>query len=299
MRFSDEICVSAPAKINLVLRILDRLPNGYHRIWSVMQMVDLADRVRIRRVPDGSDIHIACTLDSVPKGSANLVYRAAQLVQQEAGDRGGLAIDLTKRIPIAAGLGGGSSDAAATIIGLVRLFNLDWSVSRMAGLGARLGSDVPFFFFGPTAVISGWGQDVFPLNCEQQRWVVLVNPGFPIGTGWAYERLASVRRTLPAIDAEAPGFQANQSVTWAELMPLMDNDFEPALFPIFPQLARIKLALLAEGAEKAMLSGSGATMFGMFADQGLAEKAKTALEGEGGCGQVMVAATRVAPIRVE
>jgi len=157
---TDEIHVRAPAKINLILRVLDRLPNGYHRIWSVMNTVDLADRLAIRQIRTSSGIRLSCHDASVPQGNNNLVHRAAEFVLKQAGLKVGLEIDLDKQIPMAAGLGGGSSDAAATIVGLVRLLNLGLSLVDMAKLGSQLGSDVAFFFSAPSALVCEWGRGV-------------------------------------------------------------------------------------------------------------------------------------------
>jgi 4-diphosphocytidyl-2-C-methyl-D-erythritol kinase len=279
---ADEIHVRAPAKINLILRVLDRLPNGYHRIWSVMNTVDLADRLAIRQIRTSSGIRLSCHDASVPQGNDNLVHRAAESVLKQAGLEVGLQIDLDKKIPMAAGLGGGSSDAAATIVGLVGLLNLGWSLVDMAKLGSQLGSDVAFFFSAPSALVCEWGQVVVPLSITGVRWIVLVNPGFPIETKWAYERLSATRGTVSPIGPQLEAIQQYQSVTWDELVGLMENDFESALFPVFPKLEKLKTDLLAVGAQAALLSGSGATMIGIFPDEKTAIQAKIALPCDSG-----------------
>ena len=245
----DEIQVRAPAKVNLILRILDRLPNGYHRIWSVMHTVDLADRLIIRKLGTSSGIQISCNHAAVPQGMNNLVYRAADMVLKQAGRTVGLEIDLDKQIPLAAGLGGGSSDAAATIFGLVRILELGWSLNDMAELGAQLGSDVAFFFSAPCALVCEWGQEVFPLSISGDRWMVLVNPGFPIETKWAYDRVSANRETISPIGPSLETIQQHRSVNWNELVDRMENDFETALFPVFPKLQKLKTDLLAVGAQ--------------------------------------------------
>ena len=289
-----EIHVRAPAKINLILRILDRLPNGYHRIWSVMHTVDLADRLTVRHVGPTPGVRVSCNDASVPEGTDNLVHRAAETVLKEAGLKVGLAIDLDKQIPMAAGLGGGSSDAAATISGIVRLFDLGWSPAEMAKLGSQLGSDVAFFFFAPSALVCDWGQAVFPVSMTGERWIVLVNPGFPIETKWAYERLSTTRTGVSPIGPQLEAIQQNQSATWDELIGLMENDFEPALFPVFPDLVKLKTELLAAGAQAAMISGSGATMLGIFPDEETAIQAQYALSRDARR-RVMVAKSETSP----
>ena len=274
---TKEVCVRAPAKVNLILRILDRLPNGYHQIWSIMQTVDLADRLTIRVVPSTTVITLQCEHSRVPKDRTNLVYKAAELVLNQAGSSVGLEIELEKHIPMAAGMGGGSSDAAATIFGLVRLLDLDWSMSDMAQIGAQLGSDVPFFFSAPGALVRGWGQEVLPLSIAGERWMVLVNPGFPIETKWAYDQLASARQEVLPIGEPLKKIEVDQFLSWDRLTALLENDFEAAIFPVFPELKNIKAELLAAGAQAALLSGSGATMFGVFPDESAALQAKRAL----------------------
>ena len=273
----DEIHVRAPAKINLILRILDRLPTGLHRIWSIMHTVDLVDRLTIRKIGATSTIQFTCQDSAVPKGYDNLVYRAAEMVLAQAGRKTGLEIDLKKQIPMAAGLGGGSSDAAATIFGVVQLLELGWSIEDMAKLGSQLGSDVAFFFSAPCALVSDWGQVVSPLAMSGSRRIVLVNPGFPIETKWAYQRVSSTRGTVSPISPPLEAIQQHLTVSWDEIVGFMENDFEKALFPVFPKLEKLKMDLLSFGAEVALLSGSGATMIGIFRDENTALQAKTAL----------------------
>ena len=154
---STSLTVFAPAKINLVLRILDHRPDGYHNLWSLMQIVRLEDELSISLSDKHSSIILRCDDSSLKTDSSNLVYRAAAAVLEHSGRIVGLDLVLSKRIPMGAGLGGGSSDAAATIIGLNRLLNLGWSMEKMAHVGQALGSDVPFFFFAPTAIVEGRG----------------------------------------------------------------------------------------------------------------------------------------------
>lgn len=242
-----------------------------------MHTVDLADRVLIRPSRASTVIRLSCKNASVPQGRDNIVYRAAELVLTQAGVKIGLEIDVDKHIPIGGGLGGGSSDAAATIFGLVRLLALDWPLEDMAKLGAQLGSDVAFFFCAPSALVCEWGQTVFPLSIAGERWIVLANPGFPIGTKWAYECVSSIRGKVRPIGQPLHEIQVNKKTAWEELVRLMENDFEPALFPVFPELEHLRGELLAAGAQAALLSGSGATMFGVFTDEGAARQAKDAL----------------------
>ena len=162
----SEIIVFAPAKINVILRILDRRPDGFHNLWSIMQTVALEDEVQIRLRADQQDIQLRCYTTQLAADQSNLVHRAATEVLGRAQQSIGLDIELRKRIPMGAGLGGGSSDAAATIIGLNRLLRLKWSPAQMADVGQSLGSDVPFFLFAPSAFVAGRGETVRPVVVE-------------------------------------------------------------------------------------------------------------------------------------
>ncbi len=280
MALGQEINVQAPAKVNLCIRVLGRLPNGYHELWSLMHSVDVFDHLKIRLNPDHDRIHITCDNHTLPVDQRNLVYRAVEAVLGRADRSVGVDIELQKAIPLAAGLGGGSSDAAATIYGLSHLLNLEWELSHMSEVGAELGSDIPFFFQAPCAVVRGWGQEVIPCTLKGQRWVVLVNPGFPIETKWAYEQLAGCRSDVLPLSTWTASVEEGSSLSWDEIIEAMENDFEPSLFPVYPILGFIKEKLRALGARAALLSGSGATVFGVFDDPEGAKAAATQLRND-------------------
>lgn len=281
-----EILVKAPAKVNLVLRVLDRRPDGFHNLWSLMQTVGLKDEIRLQLRPaDGAPLTVTCDDPALPTDGRNLVTRAATLVLERSGRPGtpglGVTIQISKRVPMGGGLGGGSSDAAATILGLSHLLGLGWSAGKMAKVGEALGSDVPFFFFAPSARVRGRGEDVAAVTLTGERWMVLVNPGFPIDTRGAYEKLATARRQgqgdvrpLPAALARLVG---RATLSWDDVIPLMENDFESALAPFHPVLSAIKTDLILAGAEAALLSGSGATVFGIFRNEAAAAGARASL----------------------
>lgn len=278
---NDEVQVSAPAKVNLILRVLDRRSDGYHNLWSLMQTVELEDHLRFRLRSGSSDLRLSCDEPTLPTDGRNLVTRAAALVLEQARQhgqyKGGVEIHIAKRIPMGGGLGGGSSDAAATIIGLNRLLGLGWSAEAMARVGQSLGSDVPFFFFAPCALVCGRGEEVAPVTLTGERWVVLVNPGFPIETRWAYERLAGARQEVRPLAQGLSRLHGKAVLSWDEVIPLMENDFEEALAPTHHILGEIKAALISQGAEAALLSGSGATVFGIFRDENSAVRAKASV----------------------
>ncbi|HEV8540494.1 MAG TPA: 4-(cytidine 5'-diphospho)-2-C-methyl-D-erythritol kinase [Nitrospiraceae bacterium] len=281
MANEQEVRVLAPAKVNLILRVLDRRPDGYHNLWSLMQTVELEDELRLRLRPDGTGVVLTCDDTTLPTDGRNLAARAAALVLERAGPpasrKTGVEIEMVKRIPVSAGLGGGSSDAAATIVGLSRLLGLNWSAGEMAKLSEPLGSDVPFFFHAPTAVVSGRGDHVTPMTLTGTRWVVIVNPGFPIETKWAYERLSAARNTVHPLAEGLVKLTVKPSLSWGDIIPLMENDFEAPLAPAHAVLGAIKAELVAQGAEAALLSGSGATVFGVFKDEDSATAARRVL----------------------
>lgn len=271
----SEIIVFAPAKINLILRILDRRPDGFHNLWSIMQTVALEDEVHIGLRADRRDIQLKCDTMQLAADQSNLVYRAAADVLAQAGQSIGLEIELRKRIPMGAGLGGGSSDAAATIIGLNHLLRLKWSTTQMVGAGQTLGSDVPFFFLAPSAIVTGRGETVQPVVVEGTRWVVLVNPGFGVDTKWAYQELAATRTAVMQLSLVQRELDRHSRVSWAQLVAVAENDFEAPVFAAYEKLREIKRTLQAHGAEMALLSGSGATVFGIFADESRARLAQS------------------------
>jgi 4-diphosphocytidyl-2-C-methyl-D-erythritol kinase len=272
--FRSEITVFAPSKINLILRILDRRTDGFHNLWSIMQTVALEDEVQIRLRTDRQDIQLRCNVAQLAADRSNLVYRAASEVLARSRQSIGLDILLRKRIPMGAGLGGGSSDAAATIIGLNHLLQLEWSPTQMADTGQLLGSDVPFFLFAPSAFVAGRGETVRPVVVEGVRWVVLVNPGFEVNTTWAYQKLTATRTAVTPLSALQREIDRQSQVSWTQLVSAAENDFEVPVFAAHGKLREIKRSLQAHGAEIALLSGSGATVFGMFADEARARLAQ-------------------------
>ena len=276
MSMKQEVMIFAPAKVNLVLRVLDRRPDGYHNLWSIMQTVELEDEVHFRLRPESAEVRLHCDEPSLPTDGRNLVSRAANLVLDRAGLSVGLDIRVVKRIPVSAGLGGGSSDAAATIIALNDLLGLNWTVQEMAKVGQILGSDVPFFFFAPSAHVRGRGEEVTPWSVSGKRWIVLVNPGFPIATRWAYDRLAADRAAICPVSLHLMDL-VGQASSWDAIVPLMENDFQDALASTYPLLQRVRDELAANGAEAALLSGSGATVFGVFRRESTALAARDSI----------------------
>ena len=283
MKLNEPLILKAPAKINLYLKILNRGEDGYHNLFSLMQMVALYDILTFRRKRAGIELKVGNA--SLPSGRSNLIFRAAELVQKEAkkggGSPGGVSITLVKNIPIAAGLGGGSSDAAATLIGLNRLWSLRWSRKKLAELGGTLGSDLPFFFSGPTAWVSGVGEMVEKTAPVLEGWALLVNPGIPVSTRWVYEEYSKkIGLTKRAPDINMVQLIA-QRATLKEILRQPYNDLEKVTLAAFPHLIQLKRELHDLGGEGVLMSGSGPTLFALFRTRDSAKKAAFSIKKTG------------------
>ncbi|MDR0476695.1 MAG: 4-(cytidine 5'-diphospho)-2-C-methyl-D-erythritol kinase [Desulfobulbaceae bacterium] len=252
--------MAAPAKINLYLRVLGRRQDGYHDLDSWMQKIALADRLIIALRP-APGLTLTVSDQRLAADETNLVWRAATafFAACRLADRIGADIMLEKNIPLSAGLGGGSSDAAATLLGLNRLCALPLTGPALAAIGLSLGADVPFFLFSaPSAFVGGIGEILCPAPVLSGYHLLLVNPGFPVSTREVFSRLPltekrkKIKRTAPA------GWENGQDVSD------LDNDLEAVAIAMHPEIAGIKARLLALGAAAALMSGSGATVFGLF-----------------------------------
>jgi len=276
----EKFTLPAFAKINLGLRVLGRRPDGYHEIQTVFQTVTLHDRLSFERLPGGR-LELVCAAADVAADESNLVHRAAAALRERFGVRGGARLELEKMIPAGGGLGGGSADAAAALVGLTKLWGLAAGGDELAGLGARLGADVPFFLTGGTALGTGTGTEITPLEDAPERHLLIVTPGARVSTAEAYKALNA--RALTKADRAA-----NLSVSRAEsqirdsLRGVLTNDFEPAVFGLHPEIARARDALAGAGARPAALSGSGSSVFGVFESGGEAEGALALLRAEPG-----------------
>lgn len=256
---AEQLVIWAPAKVNLTLEVLGRRPDGYHDICSVMQAIGLADRLT---VAPGKELQLQCEHAEL-EGTHNLVWQAAALLRRQTGESRGAMIFLEKRIPVAAGLGGGSSDAAATLLALDRLWGLALGRPRLMELAAQIGSDVPFFLGeGTCALAEGRGERLTQLPALPARWVVLLKPPLSVSAGAVYavfpqERWASGRRTRAWLE------QARRQ----REVPEPFNDLEAAALHVAPQAAAAREALLEAGAAKALMSGSGPTYFALFEEE--------------------------------
>jgi len=256
------IRLRAFAKINLGLRILAERPDGYHEIRTIYQTIALHDRLEISLRKAGEGIRFECDNPEIPSGRENLVYRACDLWRRARGFRGGVRARLEKMIPAGSGLGGASSDAAATLEGLERLTGEKLPPRLRFSLAAQLGSDVPLFLLGGRVLGCGRGEEVYPLPDLPPRKCLVVFPGFPISTAEAY-REAGLRLT-----SQGKARSINNVGAWPQF-PLMnwgpaENDFERVVFAKWPELARLKRHLIRAGAEIASLTGSGSAVYSVF-----------------------------------
>jgi len=271
----ESVVIEAPAKLNLYLEILGRRPDGYHEIDTVMQTVSLADTLTLwTRTDDDFRLMLKGHAEGVPDGDANLVVKAARALAEHIRSGGckitGADIELEKRIPPGSGLGGGSSDAAATLVGLRQLWNIDAKDELLMEVAASLGSDVPFFITGGAARCTGRGEIVAPLQAEGEMYAVLVFGG-PLSTKCVYERLAASE--LTSTHSSGNVLASNQgSLRLASMiaMPLW-NALEPAAFLFRPELREVKELLLRAGASQACLSGSGSCVYGVVKSERGAE----------------------------
>jgi len=250
--------VRCPAKINLGLWILGHRPDGYHEIDTIMQTVSLEDELLLER--GGEGFELATRGLPIPANGPNILERAWELIAAR-NPPAGVRVRLTKRIPVAAGLGGGSSDAAGFLVGLDRLLDLDLSQEEIRDLAARLGSDVTFFLKGGTARATGRGEQVRHLCPAPPGWIVLATPPVAISTTWAYERV-KIPLTLAGRGASILA-AAIASQDWRSISPHFHNDFEDAVLSEFEVVAGLRRALDASGVLGSLLSGSGSTVFGL------------------------------------
>jgi 4-diphosphocytidyl-2-C-methyl-D-erythritol kinase len=248
--------VFSPAKINLYLRILEKRPDGYHELETVMLPLDFGDTMTFE--PQATGIELTCNDSRLPTDDTNLIVRAAKLL-----GAGGAKISLQKRTPLAAGLGGGSSNAATTLLTLGR----GESPATLAALAAKLGSDINFFLAGGAALCRGRGELVEPIACKLSATILLINPGFGISTKWAYESWATAAQRLtvtpPAVSLLRRALAEDDL---AGVCRSLYNSLEAPSVGKFPVLELLKDAMRAGGAAGAMMSGSGATVFGLFAN---------------------------------
>ncbi|MGI8787551.1 MAG: 4-(cytidine 5'-diphospho)-2-C-methyl-D-erythritol kinase [Pyrinomonadaceae bacterium] len=264
------------AKINLLLRVLGKRTDGYHELCTVFQTVSLCDYLTFA---EGKKITLTCDDCKIPLDDKNLIIRAAKILRENYGVKSGAKIHLEKRIPSPGGLGGGSSNAAVALIGLLKLWKLKIELEDLCELGATLGADVPFFFFGGTALGSGRGTEIFQLKDYAAEHLLIVTPNVAVSTEKAFKGLNAPDLTnkfsksiLQICRYEANSLYLRQSQ--------LTNDFERTVFEIEPETARTKDKLFALGAKRALMSGSGASIAAVFASGDKKQSALDALQSE-------------------
>ncbi len=268
---SQSLTLKAPAKINLFLKILNRRSDGYHEIESLMQKITLFDLLHLSR--QGDSVSLSCNGRPVPENRENLVYRAARAFFSATGITPGVQIILEKKIPVAAGLGGGSSDAAAVLYGLNRLLSADLGLESLMDIGLQLGADVPFFLQDCSgAVATGIGECIRKVKSIRDYWILLVNPGFEVSTKWAYENFPLTSSANPYILARGREMDRNLNTVPPGLFEELGNDLEVVTINRYPEIGDIKKELKKAGAVTALMSGSGPTVFGLFSGKKQAQR---------------------------
>jgi 4-diphosphocytidyl-2-C-methyl-D-erythritol kinase len=250
----------APAKINLALDVLYKRPDDYHEVEMVMTTVDLADRIELAEIA-GKDIKIISHNRYVPDDSRNLAYQAANLLKQRYNIPNGVAITIEKNIPVAAGLAGGSSDAAATLRGLNKLWKLGLSLDELAKLGAEIGSDVSFCVYGGTALAKGRGEIITQLPAPPSCWVVLAKPTIGVSTADVYKRLDLKNVQHPNVPKM---IEAIKNHDFKSVCSNLGNVLENVTLSLYPEVHHIKEQMKKFGADAVLMSGSGPTVFGLI-----------------------------------
>jgi 4-diphosphocytidyl-2-C-methyl-D-erythritol kinase len=259
------------AKINLRLHVMGKRPDGYHELRTIFQAISLHDTLTLSLASNGK-ISLETTDADLPTGSDNLVCRALEAIRAEIGFRAGIHAKLEKRIPVARGLGGGSSDAATALIGAMRLLGKKLPLERLTEIAAGLGADVPFFLLGGRAVAVNRGDEIYPLPDAPKRSIVVVSPkGIGVSTRDAYQWVSQELTNR----AKAPSIWGFCALCWSRSGAL-SNDFEKPVFDRHPRLGEIRAGLLKRGAADAALAGSGSAVFGVFQNPAQARRAARA-----------------------
>lgn len=264
----------APAKINWFLRVLGRRADGFHEIQTLMQCISLYDELSFA---PSETIEVVTQSPISPR--KNLVLRAAMLLAERAGIDDGALITLSKRIPIAAGLGGGSSDAATTLMGLNRFWGLGLPAKKLMEIGAELGSDIPFFIGEPCAIAEGRGERITDVGMGRALPLLLLKPEAGVSSAMAYKGVTAYSGPVADVDLVIRALEAADGAAMSELL---KNDLEPPAFAISPEIERLKADLMSAGAIFSAMSGSGSTVFGVFDSEGSVQRAAESFSGRPG-----------------
>lgn len=274
MGSNNDISLKALAKINLGLDVVRRREDGYHEVRMIMQTIQLYDRLDIKRTQEPG-IQIQTNLPFLPVNENNLIYKAAKLLMDEFSITDGVSVKLDKRIPVAAGMAGGSTDAAAMLIGVNRLFSLGLTKRQLMERGVQIGADVPYCIMRGTALAEGIGEALSPLPPMVKCPVLVAKPSISVSTKFVYQNLKLDDTTIhPDIDRLIDDIKAKNL---HDIAAHMGNVLETVTIPNYPVIDEIKKHMLSNGAVGAMMSGSGPTVFGLFDDEDTAKKAYKAM----------------------
>ena len=281
----DSIRLKSRAKINLGLDVLGKREDGYHEVRMVMQTIGIYDRLILTKIPE-EEIRITSNLAFLPVNENNLIYKAIKLLKDEYHFPGGVSVDLNKFIPVAAGMAGGSTDAASTMFGVNRLFGLNLSMGKMMELGVRLGADVPYCVMRGTALAEGIGEKLTRITPVPHMWILIAKPQINVSTRLVYEQLdmGGIQKH-PDIDGIIRAIEAQDVVRIAQSM---GNVLENVTVPLYPVIETIKQDMLSHGAINAMMSGSGPTVFGIFPDEQTTLACQAFLKKKGDARQVYI-----------
>ena len=278
-----ELKLKAKAKINLGLDVVRKREDGYHEVRMIMQMINLYDKITLRKKTE-SGITVTANLSYLPVNEDNLVYRAAKLLMDEFQVDGGLEIELQKYIPVAAGMAGGSTDAAAVMVGVNRIFQLGLNKKQLMERGVKIGADVPFCIMRGTALAEGIGEELTPLPAMPHCSLVIAKPKIHVSTKFVYGNLKVGELTEhPDIDGQVQALRENNL---EQLVTRMGNVLETVTIPAYPVIDEIKHTMMKYGAMGAMMSGSGPTVFGIFEKEDKAQEVCRLLKKEKAAKQV-------------
>ena len=266
----DSVVIKAMAKVNLGLDVLRRRENGYHDVKMIMQTVNIYDTLTLSKKGD-AQIVITTNTGELPLNEDNLIYKAAKLLFERTGKEAGVSIHLDKQIPIAAGMAGGSTDAAATLLGLNELYDLGLNKEELAEIGVKIGADVPYCIYGGTCLSEGIGEVLTKLPDTPDCYVVVAKPGIGVSTKFVYENLhIETVKDHPDIDGM---IEAIREGSLDGVVKKMENVLETVTIKRYPEIETMKNCLLENGAENALMSGSGPTVFGIVKEENIAKHA--------------------------
>ncbi|MFZ0455894.1 MAG: 4-(cytidine 5'-diphospho)-2-C-methyl-D-erythritol kinase [Ignavibacteriaceae bacterium] len=262
----DTLRLNSPAKLNFGLNIISKRPDGYHNIETIFYPIKLHDEIIIKK---SNSFTFKCNIGTISTGKDNLVIKALNLLEEFTGQQFQADINLKKNIPVGAGLGGGSSNAASILRGINSMFNLNIPSEDLFSMAVKLGSDVPFFLDPKSKVAAGKGEILKLIDFKIKHPVLIVNPGIHVSTSWAYSKVKPKTPVKNLNSIIENGFEK-----FSQLKGIVTNDFEKSVFEKFPEIKKIKNILYRLGAEFALMTGSGSTLFGIFPELNQARKAE-------------------------